>query len=116
MKLTKKLTDDSVLIELGKRLSKQRLEMNLTQAELSKKAGVSKRTLERLESGTSTQLSSFIRILRAMELLHRIDGFIPEIKPGPIELLEHEGKERKRARPENKNDLSKKKWEWGDDE
>jgi transcriptional regulator with XRE-family HTH domain len=61
MKITKQTTDDAVLAELGTRLARIRLERNLPQGQLAKQAGVSKRTVERLEAGTvATQLSGFI--------------------------------------------------------
>jgi len=48
--ITKQATDDSVLAELGGRLARIRLDRNLTQAQLAEQAGVSKRTIERLEA------------------------------------------------------------------
>ena len=116
MKISKNLIDDVILDEMGKRLTKRRLDLNMTQEGLANAAGVSKRTLERLESGASTQLSSFIRVIRSLGLLHRMDAFIPEIKPGPMELLKNQGKERKRAHTQKKQKESKKAWSWGDEE
>ena len=43
-------SDRVVLIELGSRISQHRLAHNQSQAELSRAAGISKRTLERLEA------------------------------------------------------------------
>lgn len=105
----------TILIDIGKRLAKQRLDMNLTQAELAHKAGVSKSTLERIESGKSTQLTNFIRILRSLNLIHIMDSFLPKTKPGPIELLKNKGKERKRANPNRKKGRPEKNWSWGDE-
>ncbi|HEY1716698.1 MAG TPA: helix-turn-helix transcriptional regulator, partial [Verrucomicrobiae bacterium] len=51
MKLTKQATDETVLAELGGRLTRIRLERNLTQLQLAKEAGVSKNTVQRLEAG-----------------------------------------------------------------
>ena len=51
MKITKQATDEVILGELGGRLAKIRLDRNLTQAQLATQAGVSKRTVERLEAG-----------------------------------------------------------------
>ena len=115
MKLSEELTDNTILSETGKRLTKRRLELGMTQAELAYKAGISKRTLERLESGASTQLSSFIRILRSLDLLHRIDTIPPKTKSSPMELLRNKGKERQRASSGNKQQKSKEKWSWGDE-
>lgn len=51
MRIGKDTTDEAVLRELGRRLAQVRLGKNLTQAQLAAKAGVSKRTVERLEVG-----------------------------------------------------------------
>jgi DNA-binding XRE family transcriptional regulator len=51
MKITPQFTDEGILRELGARLAGVRLGHNLTQAALAEQAGVSKRTVERLESG-----------------------------------------------------------------
>ena len=63
MKIVKPATDAAVLTEIGRRLARVRLEKNLTQVQLAEQAGVSKSTVQRLESGdVSPQLSGFIRV------------------------------------------------------
>ena len=44
-------TDSRILAELGERLARYRLNRNLTQDQLAREAGVSKRTIVRLEDG-----------------------------------------------------------------
>lgn len=58
---TLETTDAAVLAELGDRLSRRRLQRNLTQAQLAREAGVSKRTVIRLERGESSQVTNLIR-------------------------------------------------------
>jgi len=108
------MTDPAVLAEIGQRLAQHRLERNLTQAELAKEAGVSKRTLIRLEGGESTQLTNLIRILRALDLLANLDAFIPPPVPSPIEQLRSEGKRRKRASRKADTPGPDEEWTWGD--
>ncbi|MFM7297038.1 MAG: helix-turn-helix domain-containing protein, partial [Planctomycetota bacterium] len=60
--------DGAVLRTLGQRLVARRLERNRTQAELAREAGVSLRTVVRLERGESSQVASLVRVLRALEL------------------------------------------------
>lgn len=67
------LSDEAILQEVGCRLLRRRLDLEQTQEELAKEAGVSKRTVERLEAGESTQMTSFLRILRALDLLTGLD-------------------------------------------
>jgi transcriptional regulator with XRE-family HTH domain len=69
MKITNSSKTEAVLNEIGARLTRQRIEAKLTQADLAKKAGVSKRTVERIEAGSSIQLSTMIQVLRVFKLL-----------------------------------------------
>ncbi len=108
------MTDPAVLAEIGQRLARHRLQRNLTQAELAKEAGVSKRTLIRLEGGESTQLTNLIRVLRALDLLGNLDAFIPPPVPSPIQQLRMEGKRRKRASRKPDASGADKEWTWGD--
>ena len=64
-------TDEYLLAELGERLARQRLDMGVTQADLAFEAGISKRTLERIEAGETVQFTSIIRVLRALRISFR---------------------------------------------
>ena len=115
MKITKQATDEVVLHELGERLARIRLDRNLTQAQLATQAGVSKRTVERLEAGTvGTQLSGFIRVCRALNVMERFDLLVPEPVPSPVEQLKMAGRQRQRASTAKPAESSAKKWQWGD--
>jgi transcriptional regulator with XRE-family HTH domain len=107
--------DGALLQELGGRLSRRRLEMNLTQEEVAREAGISKRTVERLEAGHSTQLTPFLRICRALDLLDRLELLLPEPVPSPIELLRFRGRERKRATGVREAPAPSTPWQWGED-
>jgi transcriptional regulator with XRE-family HTH domain len=116
MKIAKQATDAVILGELGGRLAKIRLDHNLTQAQLATQAGVSKRTVERLEAGAvATQLSGFIRVCRVLNLIERFDLLIPEPLPSPVAQLKSGGKKRQRASTTKPARLSAKKWQWGDE-
>jgi transcriptional regulator with XRE-family HTH domain len=111
--------DPAVLREIGERIARHRLRRNLTQAELARRAGVSKRTVLRLESGESTQLTNLIRILRALGMLEDLLRAIPTAQASPIEQLQTKGKQRRRASPGSSPQRSGKKnepWRWGDEE
>ena len=114
MKITKQATDDAVFAELGGRLARIRVERNLTQAQLAEQSGVSKRTVERLESGAvATQLSGFIRVCRVLDLLDRFDTLISEPMPSPVAQLKLRGKQRQRASKAKRP--AAKKWQWGNE-
>ncbi|MDA1029485.1 MAG: helix-turn-helix transcriptional regulator [Bacteroidetes bacterium] len=106
-------SDDAVLSELGSRLSALRLTRNMTQAQLAHEAGVSKRTLERMEAGQSAQITNYIRVLRALNILELFEQLFPQQQPGPMDLLKQAGKLPKRASG-NKTEATKP-WKWGDD-
>ena len=114
MKIEGLLTDEAILAELGGRLAQRRLELQLTQEMLAEQAGVSKRTVERIEAGATTQMSTLIRILRALELLDRLETLVPEAGPRPMDLIKLKGKARKRASGKRKS-TDKGPWHWGDE-
>jgi transcriptional regulator with XRE-family HTH domain len=103
------------MAELGARIARIRLEMNLTQAQLAQQAGVSKRTVERLESGgVATQLSGFIRVCQVLDLVQRFETLIPEPLPSPVAQLKLKGRMRKRASAPRIAPPSPGKWKWAD--
>ncbi len=117
MSNTSELTDAAVLTELGDRLARLRLQKNLTQAQLAREAGVSKRTLIRLESGESSQATNLIRVVRALGLLGNLDAFVPPPFASPLAQLRSRAKERQRASPSQSQNKTAPatKWTWGDD-
>jgi len=116
MTLINNVSDGVVLEEIGRRLEAIRLNRNQTQAQLATQAGVSKRTIERLESGAvAVQLSGFVRVCRALELLDRLDAFLPEPVVSPIALLKLRGRTRRRASGRPAPAPSAMAWTWRDE-
>lgn len=109
------LTDEAILREIGGRVQRRRIQMQLSQAELAVQAGVSKRTIERIEDGASAQLSTLIRILRVLELLAGLEQMLPAGEPGPIELLHNQGKVRQRVGRRRKTGVRESAWTWNDE-
>jgi len=109
------MSDKAVLEEVGHRLSRCRVEQEVTQAKLAKEAGLSKRTVERIEAGESTQTSSLVRIMRVLGLLESLDAAMPETGPRPMDLLKLRGKERQRASSKKNKEQVGKEWSWGDE-
>lgn len=116
MKLTSNLSDDALLKEIGKRITRYRLNQDKTQASLAEEAGVSNRTITRLEQGNSIQASSLLRILRALQLIENLDTLIPEPVASPVQQLKMQGKQRQRASSKSVNSVKEEPWTWGDEE
>ena len=114
MRIGKQFTDQAILSEIGERLARSRLSRNLTQAGLALEAGVSKRTIERMESGESVQLTSFVRILRSLGLAERLETLVPELEASPMQQLKRQGKERRRASSSKKSAQPASPWTWGE--
>ena len=116
MKISAQVNDEGILRELGARLAGARLDRNLTQAQLAEQAGVSKRTVERMESGgVATHLSGFIRVCRVLGVLDRFDLLVPEPQTSPLEQLKLQGRRRQRASKSRQPDTAPGKWRWGDE-
>lgn len=114
-KISRLLTDEAILALIGERIARRRLDRQLTQADVAEQAGVSKRTVERIESGASAQLSSIIRIFRALDLLAGLEQMLPESVPRPMDLLKRKGKERQRASSRARSNQSDDPWSWDDE-
>jgi len=114
MRITDLLTDDAVLAELGARMAGRRVELQLTQAMVAEQAGVAKRTLERMEAGHTSQLSTLVRVLRVLGAACGLDGLIPESGPRPMDLLKQKGKVRQRASGKRTAQATGKPWQWAD--
>jgi transcriptional regulator with XRE-family HTH domain len=106
-----------LLDRISKRLVKHRLNRNLTQEELAEAAGISRRTLARLENGEPTQLENFLRTLIALGLDEGLDKLVPDVPDSPIQQLDRAGRSRKRASGKRKQraDSGGGPWSWGDE-
>ncbi|MBU8869518.1 MAG: helix-turn-helix domain-containing protein [Gemmatimonadales bacterium] len=113
MKFIDGISDEATLKELGNRIAQYRLNRNLTQGALAHEAGVSKRTLHRIEHGDSTNVTNTLRILRALDLLGNLETLIPEPASSPIQQVKMQGKKRKRASSPASNQGPKGPWSWG---
>jgi transcriptional regulator with XRE-family HTH domain len=97
MRITSELTDMAVLHEIGDRLERRRIDAGLTQAQLAEEAGISKRTVERIEAGHSTDFVMLLRVLRVLKLLEALDQLVPDLPQSPLMLLKSRGRARKRV-------------------
>lgn len=115
-------TDAAVLVELGRRLERHRLERNWTQAEMAAEAGIGQATVQRAERGESVQMTSMIKLLRTLGLLAGLDLAVPESIDLPIAQLEREQRKiRRRARGRRggpstgSTEAAEEPWTWGNE-
>lgn len=131
----KRYSSAKYIVDLGERLERNRLLQNIAQTDLAKKAGISTRTLRRLESGEGGTLDSFIRLLIALNIDSNLSMLIPDSTIRPMERVSQSKKERMRASgvrksqtsnnaksaatADNKKDKTKTQsnsgWTWGDE-
>lgn len=118
MRFNNLLSDDAVTEEIGRRIAAARVERQLTQADLAKAAGISKRTVERLEDGAATQLDNLVRCLRVLDRLEGLERLLPDTAINPIELLRGHRGQRTRVRHarghSSAGEPAKGGWTWGD--
>ena len=113
MKIEKQIADKAILQELGQRLAHRRVALGITQADAAEQAGVGKRTIERIEAGGDTQLSTLIRLLRVLDIMDHLEQLVPGISISPMELLKLKGKQRQRA-SSKQTAKPREPWNWGD--
>ena len=109
MKITKYMPEAEILRELAERLARIRKAQGYSQTELAKEAGIGVATLRRLESGRDSQLETWLKILKALDMVPAIDTLLPENFNSPmVEVLA--GKRRKRTNLSSSSGIV-----WGDE-
>lgn len=89
-------TPSEISETLGKRLKHQRLNQNLTQAELAQKAGIGLSTVARIESGEGGTLDTVIRFAMSVGLVNEFADLFA-FKPTTIDEVITQRTSRKRA-------------------
>lgn len=110
-----KIMSDSAIAEhIAAYLKNARLEQNKTQAELAQEAGLTRRTVSSIETGTKTNISilTLIQLLRALNCLHVLNNFKITNQISPLELARIEQEKRKRASSDKKTTIKKNKSDW----
>ena len=113
MKINAEDNNSAIQKELGARIKRNRIDMQLSQQEFAKKAGISTRTLSVAENGGDIRIENLMRILRVMGYIENLNLLLPELafNPEDYRVL---GKERQRVTRKTKTNESQ--WKWGDEE
>ena len=110
MKFDVTMTEDEALRETGKRLAQIRLSRNITQQELARRAGISKRSLERLEAGAAgLRIDVFFAVCGALGVMQGFETLLPEVQLSPQDIL------KKRTLPKRARKRKIKKESFGGD-
>ena len=91
------MSNKAILLEIGDRINRMRLNRNITQMDLARLSGVTRIVVQRLESGQGCTLESFVQIVRGLGCLDQLDSFLPQPGISPIQLAKLRGKQRMRA-------------------
>ncbi|MEQ9062804.1 MAG: helix-turn-helix transcriptional regulator [Vicingaceae bacterium] len=91
------ITNQQAERRIGELLKNARLQKNMTQLDLSKKAGLSRVAISKIERGEGATLMSIIQLLRALKMLQNLDSLFPQTEVSPLELIKNQGKKRQRA-------------------
>lgn len=105
---------EAIQEDLGQRLTRLRLARNVNQQQIAREAGVSRRTVTRLENGQTVSLDTLLRVMRALDLIGRLNALLPEPHVRPIDRVRLKHKERHRAR--GKPTEPRAPWTWADEE
>lgn len=79
---------NEIIRALGKQYALNRKRLGFTQKAVSSQSGISVFTISSFENGSATgiTLSSFIKLLRAIEMLEEIEKILPKMPESPKEL------------------------------
>lgn len=107
------LSDNAILIEIGKFITQRRIQLQITQAELADKAALSRSTVSLMERGESISLNNLLKILRVLDALYVLSPFRVQEKKSPLALAREEQKKyRKRVVKSHKNTSDEEDLGW----
>lgn len=106
MKIETLSPDKSILKELGARLARVRKQQGYSQDRLAEEAGLGVATLRRIEDGQDSQLGSWLKLLKALQMTSAIDQLVPENFKSPMAEVKN------RQKPSKKQDAG---IVWGDE-
>ena len=95
------LTPEDLESTLAENIKTLRLQKNLTRDSLAAQAGVSLSALRHLESGSGANLTTLIRVARALGKQDWLLGLAPKITINPLHMASSH-RLRQRARPKKK--------------
>ena len=108
------LSNPQIEQELGKRLKRKRLDLNLSQMEVATRSGLSRRTITAIENGEGSTLTTLIALLRALNALDTLEEFLPDPGISPLAMVKlREDPVKYASKP--RKPIAPTPWKWGDE-
>ncbi|MFK8021437.1 MAG: helix-turn-helix domain-containing protein [Pseudomonadales bacterium] len=107
------------LQRLGDHITRLRIAKNLKQSELAFEAGISERTLQRMEAGEAVKSDGLLKVIAYLGKLEELLGVIDTPDLSPYELASRPGKESKQSRQRvrsSKNSKPSSNIQWPEDQ
>ncbi|MDR7270118.1 transcriptional regulator with XRE-family HTH domain [Pelomonas saccharophila] len=79
-------TPDELIAKLGEDIARLRLDKNITQLEVARRAGVSRTAVVNLETGRGATLYTLVRVLRVLGREDWLGALAPRVTVRPLEL------------------------------
>ena len=92
--------NEEILKEFGKKLKSNRIKANLSQEEVAKKSGISRKAVSEMERGiTNFKVVNLLEVMRAIGVANNFNDLLADIPLlDPIEIAKLESRIRKRVR------------------
>ena len=91
------MSDPAIIKELGEQVKALRLQKNITQEKMAEKTGLSRVTISETEKGRPASMQTFIQLLRGLDRLDLLNGFLSVPTISPIQMAKLQTKVRQRA-------------------
>jgi len=99
------------LEEIGMRIKDLRIAACYTQSDLAKKSGISVSSIRRLEAGQSVQFDNVLSVMKALNILSKVEIAIPVQKISPMQQIKGVKKKKAYRKPRKQSEST---WEWGE--
>jgi len=109
MKIEYLTPENEILKELGKRLARVRKQQGFSQTRLAEKAGLGVATVRRIELGQDSQMESWLKLMKSLQMISAIDALLPETYRSPMAEALSNTKSRRRKKTTPSDSI------WGDE-
>lgn len=112
MELSGNENNKTIMEEMGRRIKDVRVCMNLTQADMADRAGLSLATVVRMEKGESVKVENVLNVFRTIGVLQNVNLLVQEQTLRPTDMVDQTNKRQRASRAGRKD---KQEWIWGED-